>query len=127
MITFIRGLAIGVVAAGAAVGLASPALAEPLGGSFLATITDVNPVWDMARPGDAMDVTLTPCGVDCTMFAAPRVPQPWSTDLHLQGNTWTGIQPDTGFGPCPIALDNTSRALTITCPAVPTTLQFVLA
>ena len=126
MITCTRGLAVGVVFAGVAVGLAGPASAEPLSGSFLATITDVTPAWDKANPGDAMDVTLTPCGADCTTIAAPKVPTPWSTDLHLQGNTWTGTQPDNGFGPCPIALDNTSRALTINCPSVPTTLQFVL-
>ena len=127
MITITRALAVGAVFAGTAVGLAGPASAEPLSGSFLATITDVNPAWDKASPGNAMDVTLTPCGADCTTMAAPHVPNPWSTDLHLQGNTWTGTQPDNGFGPCPIALDNTSRALTITCPAVPTTLQFSLA
>jgi hypothetical protein len=126
MITFTRALAVGVVFAGAAVGLASPASAEPLSGSFLATITDVNPAWDKAGPGDAMDVTLVPCGADCTTFAAPHVPHPWSTDLHLQGTSWTGTQPDNGYGTCPIALDNNTRALIIDCPSVPTTIHFSL-
>ena len=126
MITITRGLAIGVVLAGAAVGLASPASAAPLSGSYTATITDLNPPWSQAGPGDAMDVTLNPCGPDCTTFAAPKVPHPWTTDLHLQGNTWTGTQPDVGFGTCPMTLDNNSRALTIDCPAIPTTIHFAL-
>jgi hypothetical protein len=82
-----RGMAVGVVLAGAAVGLASPASADPLSGSYTETATGGS------FPGLIRTFIATACGADCAHLE-------WNTgtagDLHPQGNTWTGtrIPPD---------------------------------
>lgn len=44
---FVRGSAVGVVLSGAAVRVAVPAWAEPLSGSYTATVTRGNPAIDL--------------------------------------------------------------------------------
>jgi hypothetical protein len=78
-------LVVGAVTAGTAVGLASPASAEPLSGNYTATVTASTagiPV------GSTRTVDFTPCGTDCTHFQAGQGNA--AADLHLQGDTWTG-------------------------------------
>lgn len=86
--TITRGLAVGVVLAGAAVGLAAPASAEPLNGTYTETVTDNG--GSMVRTGATIDWILTPCGPDCTHIQQTAADNPWDTDVHLQGNTWSG-------------------------------------
>lgn len=111
-----RGLVFSAVLSGLAVWLASPASAEPLSGSYTGTITAVNPAGQGANVGQTTTFTLTPCGPDCTTMAAPNVNVPWATDLHLQGNTWTGHANQAGD--CALTLDNNSLAFTTVCPSV---------
>jgi hypothetical protein len=82
-----RGLVAGVALAGASVGLAGPASAEPLNGTYTATpVADPN---GMAAIYPSTTYNFTPCGADCTRLdigtAGGTV-----VDLHLQGNVWTG-------------------------------------
>jgi hypothetical protein len=74
----------GVAAAGALLlaGPAAIASADPLSGSYTVTPSG-------GRFNGAFNVTMTPCGPDCTQMlnAGGKV-----TELHLQGNNWTGTQ-----------------------------------
>ena len=90
MITIIRGLAVGVVVAGAAVGLASPASADLHSGSYTATVTNGG---GRVRPGVTHLWTLTSCGSGCLHIHGDD--PVWDKDIHLQGNTWTPA--DNGF------------------------------
>lgn len=106
--TFIRGLAAGVLLAGAAVGLASPASADPTAGEYTATIID---------PGATQEKgpwrwSLLPCGQDCVHLAAGSGPG-W--DLHRQGNVWTG----TDAANFTVILDNDSLVATMVEPGLP--------
>jgi hypothetical protein len=67
MMTVTRGLAAGVVLAGAAVGLAGPASAEPLSGTYSATFNSSSGEMQ-TRAGDTTD-----------------------KDLHLLGSLWTAV------------------------------------
>ena len=78
-----RGMAVGVVLAGAALGLASPASADPLSGSYNSTVTDGG---GMLVPGSKSIAVLTPCGADCTHIKKGEI----ESDLHPQGPTWNG-------------------------------------
>ena len=79
MTTIIHGLAAGVVLAGCAIGLASPASADLTDGTYQVTYQ-----------GDPAPRTLivTSCGDGCkhTQIAGALE----AMDFHLQGNTWTG-------------------------------------
>ncbi len=83
MITITRGLATGIVLAGAAVGLASPAAADAFDGPYLITVTNGRGV---VNDGSKQGVFTSPCGPDCTSFNAGT----WSADMRLQGNAWNG-------------------------------------
>jgi hypothetical protein len=109
MITIIRGLAAGVILAGAAVGLASPASAEPLDGSYAATMLDGGGI---KKNGSTTTFTLTSsCGPDCiSLHTGSGSP----FDLHRQGNAWTG-----SVEACTWRLDNSSLVITRTCPDQP--------
>ena len=95
--TFPRGLAVGVVLAGAAVGLASPASAELVDGTYqLRYLVDPSPTPDT--------VVVTSCGAGCkrVQISGPYAP----SDYHLQGNTWTAAS-EAGS---PITIDNNTLA-----------------
>jgi hypothetical protein len=101
MITVTRGLALGLILGGAAVGLAGPASAEATAGNYTATIID---------PGESHKTgstswSLAPCGPDCLDLISPNKPL-WQ--LHRQGNVWTGSD-DTND----VSLDNDSLVLTL--------------
>jgi hypothetical protein len=89
MMTVTRGLAAGVVLAGAAVGLAGPASAEPLSGTYSATFNSSSGEMQ-TRAGDTLTFVLTPCGPDCTHLANPSEPST-DKDLHLLGSLWTAV------------------------------------
>jgi hypothetical protein len=83
--------------ASAAIGLAGPASAQPLSGSY------TEKVIDGAFPGLIRTFVATACGPDCAHLE-------WSTgtagDLHSQGDTWAGTrnthQPDIS---CTVTID----------------------
>ena len=82
-----RGLAAGIVMAGVAMVLASPASAEPLSGTYTATpVMDAN---GMAAMYPFTTYTFTSCGSDCTRL---QIGQAGGSvvELHLQDNAWTG-------------------------------------
>lgn len=75
--------------AGAALGLASPASAEPPSGTYTATVTDVT----AAGPppieiGGTMIWAMTPCGADCTHLEINPPNAKGQEDLHMQGGSW---------------------------------------
>ncbi|HKV19321.1 MAG TPA: hypothetical protein VJR50_09815 [Mycobacterium sp.] len=78
MTTIIHGLAAGVVLAGCAIGLASPASADLTDGTYQVTYQ-----------GDPAPRTLivTSCGDGCKRTQIAGALQP--VDFHLQGDTWT--------------------------------------
>ena len=104
MSTFIRGLATGVAIAGAAIGLAGTASADPTAGSYTATIIDPG----ASHKTGSTAWNLAPCGPDCIRIADTDKAL-W--DLHRQGNAWTGTDQ---YGTQ--SLDNDSLILTISYP-----------
>ena len=83
MITIFRRLSVGLMVAGAAVGLAGPASAEPPDGSYDLVVTG----GPFLRPGTSFPVTMTPGGPDCTRMVTVTGA---TTELRLQGNNWIG-------------------------------------
>jgi hypothetical protein len=73
-----RIAALAAVMAGAAVGLASPASAELLDGTYDQTNPD----------GHTVAVVFTSCGADCKHADYPGTSAP-QREYHLKGNTWT--------------------------------------
>src|SRR4051812_10687704 len=71
MITINRGLVAGVVLAGAALGLASPASAGPPSGSYLGTVTEAR--GEGAQVGGTLTLALNPCGPDCVTIGATKL------------------------------------------------------
>jgi hypothetical protein len=103
-----RGLAVGAVLAGAAVGLAGPASADPLSGSYTETVVSGGP------PGVTRTFIATACGPDCAHleFSVPGI----AGDLHSQGDTWAGtrntLKPDIT---CTVTINTKSLAETDEC------------
>ena len=79
MTTSLRGLAAGVVLAGCAVGLASPASAELTDGTYQLT-------W-AGDPAPSKGLVVTSCGEGCKHTQMVGAAEP--VDFHLQGNIWT--------------------------------------
>ncbi|WP_157546018.1 hypothetical protein [Mycobacterium sp. IS-1742] len=77
----LRGLAVGVVLAGCAIGLASPASAELVDGTYQETFE-----------GGSSSTTkvVTSCGSGCKLV---RAANGTTFEFHLQGNTWTATAP----------------------------------
>jgi hypothetical protein len=96
--TITRNLAVGVVLACAAVGLAGPASAELGEGSYTWTVTGTG-----GFTGVHSQWVLTPCGQGCMTV---RFSNGETTDFHLQGNSWTG----TNSAGCTETIDNNSVA-----------------
>jgi hypothetical protein len=104
-ITTIRGLAVGVVLAGCAIGLASPASAELTDGTYQLTyLTNPDPT--------PKTVVITSCGADCKRFQIPGPYEP--LDYHLQGDTWTATSKEGHTQ----TIDNNTLAGTISTWAV---------
>jgi hypothetical protein len=106
-----RGLAVAAVLSGAAVGLASPASAEPPSGSYTATMIDAGQ--SGKQVGSTTIWTMSTCGPDCTHVQTTSA---GGHDFHLQDNTW--IQADSS-GDCKATIDNTSLVWTLACPDQP--------
>jgi hypothetical protein len=105
---------------GVAIGLAGMASADPLNGKYLATVTDGG---THMRVGSTQTVMFSPCGPDCTHI----VKAPGITDLHLQGNTWTGTYAeDKSFGPCSYALDAATLDLFEQCNSFDLNVHYAL-
>lgn len=86
---------------GASVGLAGPAAAESLDGTYTGSVTGgPGPV------GEPSTWVFTSCGPGCVQETSSN-----RGVLHLQGNTWTG----TSDG-CALTIDNGSLAGAIACP-----------
>ncbi len=98
MMAITRGLTVGVVLAVAAVGLAGPASAQPLSGSY------TEKVIDGAFPGLIRTFVATACGPDCAHLEW-SVPET-AGDLHSQGDTWAGTR-NTGVPDirCTVTID----------------------
>jgi hypothetical protein len=125
MTTIVRGMAAGVVLAGATVGLAAPASAGPHDGMYTATITQATPAGQGADPGGTMTVILGDCGPDCTKFLSSA--QKFVGDLRLQGNTYAGSVTSAESGAvCNATIDNGSLYLILDCPSMPANVQYQL-
>ncbi len=92
-----RLLAAGVVLAGAAIGLAGPASAEPLEGSYTATVVGGS----MAGVHLPAPVIASGCGSDCTNLQILGT----GTDLHPQSDTLTGTWPMKNGGTCAVSVN----------------------
>ncbi len=104
--TMIRTVAITAALAGAAVGLAGPVSADPLDGTYTAMAIK-------GPRGAVTTTTFTPCGPDCVHLQTQTGA---GTDLHLQGNSWTGILPMlNGAGECTESIDKNSLVMTHSC------------
>jgi hypothetical protein len=95
MTTTIRGLAVGAVLAGRAIGLASPASAELTDGTYQMTY--------LVDPGPPDTIVITSCGAGCKHW---QMNGPYTAvEYHLQGDTWTAPSPDG-----PMTVDNNTLA-----------------
>ncbi|WP_123026265.1 hypothetical protein [Mycolicibacterium stellerae] len=108
MKTIVYGLAAGAVLAGAAIGFAGPASAEPLTGSYNGTLIDG--AGQVLNP-DPVGLTFSACGPDCTHMTTPSQ----EIDLHLQGGAWVAGY-DWNGSPCTITLDGNGTVLDDVCP-----------
>jgi hypothetical protein len=114
MITIARGLAVGVVVTGAALGMASPTSAAPPTGSFVASVTESR--GDIAAPvGSTLTLTLISCGPACVTVGTPKSRAPWQSDLHLQGNTYTGTRTTPNGSNCALTLDSNATNFAQDC------------
>ena len=95
MTTSLRGLAAGVVLAGCAVGLASPASAELTDGTYQLT-------W-AGDPAPSKGLVVTSCGEGCKHTQMVGAAEP--VDFHLQGNIWTPVD-----AAAPVTIDNNTLA-----------------
>ena len=95
---FVRIAAMATVLAGASVGLAGPAAAEPLEGTYTAEV-----IGNDGSPSPLTDSPwiVTSCGADCARAGA--------REFHLQGNTWTSSSDPKGDGTvCTTTIDSGS-------------------
>ena len=85
--TTIRGLAVGAVLAGCAIGLAGPACAELTDGTYTVDY--------IGHPSDSKTLVVNSCGDGCKHTQIVGA-DPAGLDFHLQGNTWSGqADPET--------------------------------
>jgi hypothetical protein len=108
MMTFVRGLVIGAVLAGASVALAGPASAEPLSGPYSGILIDGAGTVLNPKP---INLSFAPCGPDCTKLTTPQK----TFDLHLQGDTWVANY-DWNGSPCTVSVDLPGTVLDDRCP-----------
>lgn len=81
------GLAAATIVAGASIGVAGPASAEPLDGPYTHTITDNGGA--PLHVGAQTPWVLSPCGPTCLHIHQAVDPE-WDADVHLEGKTWAG-------------------------------------
>ena len=109
MKTTIRGIAVCAALGAAAVGLASPASAEPLSGPYNATM--IEPGASGGEVGLAAHFLFTECGPDCTGAQS----EVGTFQLHPQGDVWTG---SSAGSPCTWTIDS-SLVVANQCPGDP--------
>lgn len=78
--------------AGAALGLAGSASAEPPNGTYTEHVTDGG---GYVPDGTTRPLTMTPCGSGCIHVTAPETGSDFG-NYRLQGNTWTGNTDEHG-------------------------------
>src|SRR3954469_22000831 len=105
MMTITRGLLAGVALFGAAVGLAGPASAQLEPGSYTATSISQDQFAGMKSPR-----AITSCGQNCLAVLDANGK---TVNFQLQGNTWTGNDPE-----CVQTIDNTSLIIRAACGSV---------
>lgn len=93
----LRVAALTVLLTGTAVGLASPASAEPLSGTYTAEVIGRDGTPSLL--GDSPWV-FTPCGADCTRSAG--------REFRLHGNTWVSSMTTEDGVKCTTTFDNNS-------------------
>lgn len=105
----------GTVAAAAAIGVASPASAEPAEGMYVATITNVVPP-GIAEVGGTMNAMLASCGPGCVRFMTSSETA-WFGDFTPQGASWTGPLQNaiTASDGCFGTLDDAATTFVINC------------
>jgi hypothetical protein len=108
VIAIARRLAVGVVLAGAAVGLASPASADQLNGSYSGTLIDGTGRVLNQKP---VSLNFSPCGPDCTHMRTPS----HDLDLHPQGDVWVANY-DWNGSPCTTTVNGNTLILDDVCP-----------
>jgi hypothetical protein len=101
MKTITRGLLASVVLVGAGIGLASPASAQLEPGSY--TATSIGGMFG----GIASPWVITSCGENCLTVLYQNGT---TVDFRLQGNTWTGNDPE-----CVRTIDNDSLTVRADC------------
>lgn len=102
------GITVAALTACTAVGLASPASAEPLSGSYNGILIDGTGEVLNPKP---VSLNFVPCGPDCTHMKTPSQ----AIDLHLQGTAWVARY-DWNGSPCTITLDGNGSVLEDVCP-----------
>jgi hypothetical protein len=102
MMTITRRLLFSVVLVGAAVGLAGPASAQLEPGSY--TVATVGGQFS----GVKGSWVVTSCGQNCLTVLYPDGKK--TVDFHLEGNTWTGNDPE-----CVRTIDNNSLTVRADC------------
>jgi len=101
----IRIAAVAALLAGASVGLASPASAEFLEGTY--TADGIRPNGELSPMTDSPWVVIS-CGPGCLLTG--------SREFRLQGNTWTSSADPDGDGiVCTTTIDNSSLTGTSGC------------
>jgi hypothetical protein len=103
------GMAASAVLAGAAIGLAGAASADPTAGSYTATIIDPG----ASNKEGSVNWSLDPCGPDCFRLLGVQGNQ--LNELRRQGDVWTGVSPSGSTA----MLDNNSLILTLLIPGEP--------
>jgi hypothetical protein len=101
------GLAAAIVLTAAAVGLAGPASADPLSGTFSRELLQGPPM----APRVWSPVTFTPCGPDCTHYDAGKI----NYDFVGQGTTWAASYPGLNGSTCNATLDTVALIETTDC------------
>lgn len=98
----------GIAVMACAVAGAGPAGAEAPDGVYQLTVIQGD---QHIKNGAHQGAKFSPCGPDCVHVVKP----PEATDLHRQGNIWSGSA-QVGSQTCTLTLDDASSNLTEDCP-----------
>lgn len=96
--------------AAGALGLAAPVSADPLDGTYNATVIDGG---GWLKQGVVKMWYFNPCGPDCTHVHNEGT---LSMDMHQQGDTWTGSAPGPRGGTETVTVDKNTFVLTTISP-----------
>lgn len=108
--TMTRTAVVAAAMAAAAVGLAGPASAEPLSGSYTETLIEGG------MAGFKQQLMATSCGPDCTHLQIGVKPDNFA-ELHQQGDSWIGTRPQTDGQTCTVSINMNSLVNDENCPA----------